>query len=76
MSGKRWACNLAMVLNVAALAFYKYTAFLLAAAVAPFFPEAAAAMQPRLDAVLPALPPLGPYVRAPQSGAPCPTAAG
>ncbi len=59
LSGKRWACALAMAFNVAALTFYKYTAFLLAAAVAPFFPEAAAAIQPRLDAVLPALPPLG-----------------
>jgi alginate O-acetyltransferase complex protein AlgI len=52
-------CTAAMLLCVAALCFYKYTFFLLGAAVAPVGPAAAAALGRAAKAVMPGAAPLG-----------------
>ncbi len=59
LSRSSWGCALAMALNVTALAFYKYTAFLLAAVVGLWAPDLAVSLQPPLTGILPAMPPLG-----------------
>lgn len=59
LSRKRWVHTAAMVANVAALAFYKYTTFLISAAIASWSPDLAAALQPKVAGLLPDLPPLG-----------------
>jgi len=55
----RACCTAAIVVAVAALCFYKYTAFLAGSFVAWISPTAAAAMNSRATALLPTAPPLG-----------------
>jgi alginate O-acetyltransferase complex protein AlgI len=58
LSRKKWACIAAMVICVAALAFYKYTLFLIGALVEPWQPAWAASLRDATTAIMPGAPPL------------------
>ena len=58
-SRRSWACVGAMVLCVGALAFYKYSLFILGEMVAPFSHSLAAVMLTGVKGVMPGAPPLG-----------------
>jgi alginate O-acetyltransferase complex protein AlgI len=58
LSRKPWACVAGIVASVAALAFYKYTLFLIGAAVEPWQPYWAFDLRNATHAVMPDAPPL------------------
>lgn len=58
LSRRKWACIAAIVVCVAALAFYKYTLFLIGALVEPWQPGLAETLRDGTKAVMPGAPPL------------------
>ena len=59
LKGTRWACNTAMALCVATLCFYKYSVFLIDAAISPLSLRTAEHLTQSTVSLLPSLPPLG-----------------